>query len=139
MASSGYAYVPAACAAGQSCKLHVAFHGCLQSASVVGTAYYQNAGYNRWADTNKIIVLYPQAAIVTANNPGGCWDWWGYDDVNFPRQERRADGGDQDHDRQDRRRQYGLAIYLHQLVCQQLFARRQWPRLYRPGRTGVCH
>jgi poly(3-hydroxybutyrate) depolymerase len=83
MASSGYAYVPASCAAGQACKLHVAFHGCLQSSSVVGTAFYQNAGYNRWADTNKIIVLYPQM-IVTANNPGGCWDWWGYEDVNFP-------------------------------------------------------
>jgi poly(3-hydroxybutyrate) depolymerase len=83
MASSGYAYVPAACAAGQACRLHVAFHGCLQSASVVGSAYYQNAGYNRWADTNKIIMLYPQT-IVTSNNPGGCWDWWGYEDVNFP-------------------------------------------------------
>jgi len=83
MASSGYAYVPAACTAGQACKLHVAFHGCLQSASVAGAAFYQNAGYNRWADTNKIIVLYPQM-IVTANNPGGCWDWWGYEDVNFP-------------------------------------------------------
>jgi len=83
MASSGYAYVPAACASGQACRLHVAFHGCLQSASVVGAAYYQNAGYNRWADTNKIIMLYPQT-IVTANNPGGCWDWWGYEDVNFP-------------------------------------------------------
>jgi poly(3-hydroxybutyrate) depolymerase len=83
MASSAYAYVPAACSSGQACKLHVAFHGCLQSASVVGTAYYQNAGYNRWADTNKIIVLYPQT-IVTSNNPGGCWDWWGYEDVNFP-------------------------------------------------------
>jgi len=83
MASSGYAYVPAACAAGQSCKLHVAFHGCLQNVASVGTAFYQNAGYNRWADTNKIIVLYPQA-MAKANNPGGCWDWWGHDDVNFP-------------------------------------------------------
>ena len=83
MASSGYAYVPATCAAGQSCKLHVAFHGCLQNVASVGTAFYQNAGYNRWADTNKIIVLYPQA-MAKANNPGGCWDWWGHDDVNFP-------------------------------------------------------
>ena len=83
MASSGYAYVPNACAAGQSCKLHVAFHGCLQNVASVGTAFYQNAGYNRWADTNKIIVLYPQA-MAKANNPGGCWDWWGHDDVNFP-------------------------------------------------------
>ena len=83
MASSGYVYVPAACAAGQSCRLHVAFHGCKQSASVVDAAFYRNAGYNRWADTNRIIVLYPQT-IITTNNPKGCWDWWGYEDVNFP-------------------------------------------------------
>jgi poly(3-hydroxybutyrate) depolymerase len=83
MSSSGYAYVPSACVAGQACKLHVAFHGCQQNVATVGTAFYQNSGYNRWADTNKIIVLYPQAA-ATAANPGGCWDWWGYDDVNFP-------------------------------------------------------
>ena len=83
MASTGYAYVPAACAANQSCRLHVAFHGCKQNVATVGTAYYQNAGYNRWADTNNIIVLYPQAT-TTAANPNGCWDWWGYDDVNFP-------------------------------------------------------
>lgn len=83
MASSGYAYVPANCAAGQACKLHVAFHGCLQNAATVGTAFYQSAGYNRWADTNRIIVLYPQTT-ASAANPGGCWDWWGSDDLNFP-------------------------------------------------------
>jgi poly(3-hydroxybutyrate) depolymerase len=83
MASSGYAYVPASCAAGQACKLHIAFHGCLQNAATVGTAFYQSAGYNRWADTNKMIVLYPQT-VATAANPGGCWDWWGSDDLNFP-------------------------------------------------------
>lgn len=83
MAGSGYAYVPAACAAGQSCRLHVAFHGCMQNTASVGTAFYQNAGYNRWADTNKMVVLYPQATS-TLNNPGGCWDWWGHDDANFP-------------------------------------------------------
>lgn len=83
MASSGYAYVPSSCAAAQACRLHVAFHGCLQNVATVGTAFYQNSGYNRWADTNKIIVLYPQSATTTAN-PGGCWDWWGYDDINFP-------------------------------------------------------
>lgn len=83
MASSGYAYVPATCAAGQACKLHVAFHGCKQNAATVGVSFYQNAGYNRWADTNNMFVLYPQAT-TTAANPNGCWDWWGYDDVNFP-------------------------------------------------------
>jgi poly(3-hydroxybutyrate) depolymerase len=35
------------------------------------------AGYTRWADTNNIIVLFPQTA-ATPFNPQGCWDWWGY-------------------------------------------------------------
>jgi poly(3-hydroxybutyrate) depolymerase len=83
MASSGYLYVPPNCTAGQACKLHVAFHGCNQNVATVGVSFYQNAGYNRWADTNNMIVLYPQAT-TTAANPNGCWDWWGYDDVNFP-------------------------------------------------------
>ncbi|MGJ7917358.1 PHB depolymerase family esterase [Massilia sp. LXY-6] len=83
MAESGFAYVPANCAAGQVCRLHVAFHGCKQNADNVGDAFYRNAGYNRWADTNNIVVLYPQAAR-TAANQYGCWDWWGYEDLNFP-------------------------------------------------------
>ncbi|MDB5937395.1 MAG: PHA-depolymerase-like protein [Massilia sp.] len=83
MASSGYAYVPANCGAGQACTLHVAFHGCQQNVATVGVDFYENAGYNRWADTNNMIVLYPQATTTLAN-PDGCWDWWGYDDVNFP-------------------------------------------------------
>jgi len=47
-----------------------------------GMTYVRNAGYNRWADTNRIIVLYPQAT-TSSGNPNGCWDWWGYDDPNY--------------------------------------------------------
>ena len=83
MANDAWAYVPANCAANQSCKLHVVFHGCKQNVATVGSQFYQNTGYNRWADTNNIVVLYPQANTTYAN-PNGCWDWWGYDDVNFP-------------------------------------------------------
>jgi hypothetical protein len=84
MDSSGYVYVPAACAQKQACKLVVAFHGCEQSASSVGTQYVSNAGYNMWADTNNLIVLYPQAISSETNpsNPDGCWDWWGYNSGN---------------------------------------------------------
>lgn len=82
MARTGYAYVPAACAAGQPCRLHIAFHGCDQSAEVVGNAFYLDTGYNRWADTNHIVVLYPQA-VATAVNPLGCWDWMRLYDYNF--------------------------------------------------------
>jgi len=40
-------------------------------------AYVQNTGFNKWADTNNIVVVYPQA-INISGNPNGCWDWWGY-------------------------------------------------------------
>jgi poly(3-hydroxybutyrate) depolymerase len=59
--------------------VHVVFHGCGQAAANwdVGDAVYGHAGYNRWADQNKIIVLYPQTT-PSAVNFDGCWDWWGY-------------------------------------------------------------
>src|SRR5207237_7310603 len=61
MDTTGWVYVPANCASGQACKLHVALHGCKQYQSLIGTKFVTNAGYNKWADTNNIIVLYPQA------------------------------------------------------------------------------
>jgi len=78
MDSTGWAFVPKACSAGQSCRLMIAFHGCLQGQQAVGMSYIQNTGYNKWADTNNIIVLYPQAVKQGTANPNGCWDWWGY-------------------------------------------------------------
>jgi poly(3-hydroxybutyrate) depolymerase len=75
----GYVYVPRQCESA-SCRLHVAFHGCRQGAGEVGMRYVSEAGYNRWADTNALIVLYPQAIATWWRpfNPRGCWDWWGY-------------------------------------------------------------
>jgi poly(3-hydroxybutyrate) depolymerase len=83
MADSGYVYVPSSCTADGSpvCGLHVALHGCRQSAADVGMAFVDNAGYNRWAATNRLIVLYPQVKRTEgffSANPKGCWDWWGY-------------------------------------------------------------
>ncbi|ASW53150.1 PHB depolymerase family esterase [Plantactinospora sp. KBS50] len=81
---SGFAYVPAACAAGQSCRLLVALHGCAQGYAAVGTAFVDRANLNQYADTNRMIVLYPQAAAAGVN-PNGCWDWWGYlGATNYP-------------------------------------------------------
>ena len=73
-----FLYVPEACAEGASCGLHVALHGCLQSAELVGDAFASGAGYNRWAESNRLVVLYPQARSAPPANPMGCWDWWGY-------------------------------------------------------------
>jgi poly(3-hydroxybutyrate) depolymerase len=78
MDQTGYAFVPTECASGQQCGLVLALHGCLQNFATVGWAYIDDAGINEWADTNNIIVLYPQTVATNASNPEGCWDWWGY-------------------------------------------------------------
>ena len=86
LAATGYAYVPSACDT-MRCRVHVAFHGCLQNAAAVGMAFVRDAGYNRWAQNNALIVLYPQTAArygvggwpaSFVLNPNACWDWWGY-------------------------------------------------------------
>jgi len=80
MGSTGFVYVPQRCAA-ERCRVHVAFHGCEQGAAEAGDRFVREAGYNRWADTNALIVLYPQAIKRYSPfvfNPRGCWDWWGY-------------------------------------------------------------
>ena len=73
-------YVPASCGNGETCGVHVALHGCQQSAEFVGDAFAAGAGYNEWAESNNLLVLYPQVASskLAPLNPLGCWDWWGY-------------------------------------------------------------
>lgn len=80
MATTGWVYVPQACVAGTHCKLHVVFHGCKQNTATVGQQYVRNTGYNRWADSNNMVVLYPQTSTAATNS---CWDWWGYDSANY--------------------------------------------------------
>ncbi|WP_213994893.1 PHB depolymerase family esterase [Arsukibacterium sp.] len=77
LADTGYAYVPEQCEAGEPCRLHISFHGCKQHAAVVDDAYITQTGLNYYADSNDLVILYPQVA-VSAVNPHGCWDWWGY-------------------------------------------------------------
>ncbi|WP_162003175.1 PHB depolymerase family esterase [Microvirga tunisiensis] len=79
--SVGYLYVPASCAAEQ-CRLHVAFHGCNQNVDSVYDDFIRDAGYNRWAASNNIVVLYPQIK-ASAANPNRCWDFWGYSGSSY--------------------------------------------------------
>jgi poly(3-hydroxybutyrate) depolymerase len=85
LAEHGYVYIPADCAAGKPCKVHIALHGCLQDAARIGDAFYAKAGYNAWADANSIIVLYPQVVVsnLLPMNPQACWDWWGYTGLDY--------------------------------------------------------
>jgi hypothetical protein len=106
MAKIGYAYVPKACfkhgrrlifgtekdskgqinesgsggengATTASCRLHVAYHGCLQNHAAIGNDFILHAGYNGWAEANSMVILYPQTE-KNILNPKGCWDWWGF-------------------------------------------------------------
>ena len=84
MDNTGYLFTPAACtAAKNACGLILALHGCEQSASAVGTDFVDDAGLNEWADTNRIVVVYPQAIATSPDNGEGCWDWWGYTNSNY--------------------------------------------------------
>jgi poly(3-hydroxybutyrate) depolymerase len=96
MAATGWAYVPANCAGGALCKLHVALHGCQQNFATIGDKFVRNTGYSRWADTNGIVVLFPQTKVDNTSrqtsasgslaNPNGCWDWIGWYGSAFARQ-----------------------------------------------------
>ena len=103
LAEKGFLFVPKKCMDGKtSCKLHIAFHGCEQgyvkdknedkdtvnaSYSNVWTNFVENAGFNEWADSNNIVVLYPQSLTdhsgLVVLNPRGCWDFWGFVGKNF--------------------------------------------------------
>lgn len=81
LADAGYVFVPRECEDGAACRVHIALHGCLQDTGDVDRQFIDDTGYNAWADTNRLIVLYPQAAKSwLPYNPLGCWDWWSYID-----------------------------------------------------------
>jgi hypothetical protein len=82
LADEGVVYVPEACRTEGSCRVHVVFHGCDQSRASVGDAVIRGTRYADWAETNKIVVLFPQVA-ASVLNPGACWDWWGYTGPQF--------------------------------------------------------
>ncbi len=77
LADNGAIYVPETCRREADCRIHIAFHGCSQNREAVGDAFIKESGFSRWADTNKLIIVFPQVE-TTVSNPQGCWDWWGY-------------------------------------------------------------
>jgi poly(3-hydroxybutyrate) depolymerase len=82
-ADEGVVYVPPACEAQGGCRVHIALHGCEQSRETVGDDFIKESGYAEVADTNRLIILFPQAKAITGINPQGCWDWWGYTGLDY--------------------------------------------------------
>eukprot|EP00440_Ansanella_granifera_P046519 gb/GFBE01050377.1/.p1 GENE.gb/GFBE01050377.1/~~gb/GFBE01050377.1/.p1 ORF type:complete len:375 (+),score=43.56 gb/GFBE01050377.1/:1-1125(+) len=76
--ASGYIYVPKSCKdGGKLCALHVALHGCRPY------IHYELAvrtlSFNRWAETNDIVVLWPLlkpygGSNATEQEDRGCYD-----------------------------------------------------------------
>ncbi len=80
---TGFVYIPKMCQTQRSgCRLHVNFHGCQMGPNYIQDKYVANTGLNEWAETNGIIVLYPQAN-ASIGNPYGCWDWFGYTGADY--------------------------------------------------------
>lgn len=82
LADEGVVYIPPSCRDTPGCRVHVALHGCQQSRARVGGAFIEETGFAELADTNRLIILFPQIAS-SAVNPHGCWDWWGYTGLDY--------------------------------------------------------
>jgi hypothetical protein len=80
LGDSGYVFVPKDCDGGAECRVHIALHGCKQDEGDIDRRFIDETGYNAWADSNRLIILYPQtrSSWYLPSNPEACWDWWGY-------------------------------------------------------------
>ena len=92
MEEIAYAYKPSNCTVhplSENCRVHILYHGCLQNLNTYyvhsggdkfNDTLVRHAGFNQWAETNNLVILYPQASYSAVDpvNPEGCWDWWGY-------------------------------------------------------------
>lgn len=87
MAATGSVFVPQSCAQGRKCGFVLALHGCLQQSALIGNRWVSEAGIDEWADTNGLVVLYPDTIASSApgpTNPNACFDWWGYSNQADP-------------------------------------------------------
>lgn len=78
-----FIFTPPACRkGGPACKAQLVLHGCNQSSAQLGTDFIEQSGYLQWAESNDIVLAFPQVAVAAAN-PYACWDWWGYTGDNY--------------------------------------------------------
>lgn len=74
LGDKGFIYVPTACQDRNNvCHLHFSFHGCMQPEAIIGDKWAVHGGYNEWAESNNIIVIYPNTkpSFGEPDNPMG--------------------------------------------------------------------
>jgi len=97
----GWVYVPKACAGAVDglsnssdvgCRLHVSLHGCeewfFMEEGLVQGSKALGLSFNRWAETNRIVVLWPHVGLhggphATREQKLGCWDGYGQTGANY--------------------------------------------------------
>merc|ERR1712083_606533 len=74
LGSVGLIYVPKACSGAmlRKCALHVSLHGCANP-FILSDAQAHALSFNRWAETNDIVILWPKAKGES------CWDSYGHE------------------------------------------------------------
>jgi len=74
-------YVPKQCEADvTACKLHVNFHGCSSTEWASRRQWASELDLNEYAESNDMIIMYPQAKGNVNGAGVGCWNWVSYDD-----------------------------------------------------------
>ena len=79
----GFAYVPTQCLSRGRCGIHVHYHPCGGSVRAVSTSYSLENGLPQYAESSRLVILYPQSAV--SGNPvgSGCFDWYGATNLEF--------------------------------------------------------
>lgn len=74
MAEYGFVFFPNQCIKDRaSCKIHVYLHGSSTEYEFLGLDMIKQSGFNDYAVTNDLIVLYPQTASHLVYNILGSW------------------------------------------------------------------
>ena len=75
---NGYVFIPNQCFE-EMCDIHLVLHGC----GGYGIEYLYTIGYNDWAVTNNLIMLYPQVQNTGLYGYEDCFDTFGYTNELF--------------------------------------------------------
>jgi len=95
LADQGMIYVPKACeGAANQCDVHLNFHGCGFDIDAVFIMLTSVLTFNNWADTNKIVMIYPRTRTseeglghhLTSDQKSGCWNVYGTTGENYAQQ-----------------------------------------------------
>ena len=63
--------------AARRCGVHVHYHPCGGSLRQVGLSYMLENALPAYAESNDMVVLYPQSGSVRNPSGAGCFDWYG--------------------------------------------------------------